>query len=230
MDLPEAARIHATRVLRLNAGDTLRVFDAGSEFLATISSIEKRRVLIEVGAALPTLPERAVRLRLIMSPLKGDLTELVIQKATELGVDRISPVIFERTDTVAKRDPNEARLERWHRVAASAAEQSGRAVVPRVDAVIALKQAVDELGAPRADQMRIVATEPSLDEDEQVKGATSAHVRSVVVAVGPPGGLTRGDLGLLGGAGFSAEHLALHTMRSETAGIAAMAILGDRFR
>ena len=228
-DLPEAARIHATRVLRLDVGDALRVFDAGAEFLAVVASIEKHRVLIEVGVAAPSLPERAVRLRLVMSPLKGDLTELVIQKATELGVDRISPVIFERTDTVARRDPNEARMERWHRVATSAAEQSGRAFVPTVDSVIALQRAVDDLGAPRADEMRIVAAEPSTDQAEP-PASTPPTIRSVVVAVGPAGGLGSNDLAILSAADFSPERFALHTLRSETACVAAIAILADRFR
>lgn len=229
IELPEAAGLQATRVLRMGVGDLLRVFDAGVEFEARISAIEKHRVRVEVGGSVPAAPERAVRLRLIMSPLKGDLTELVIRKATELGVDRISPALFERTDTVARRDPTEARLERWHRVAASAAEQSGRAVVPRVDNVATLKQAVEALGPSVDGEMRIVATEPSLDQSGQNRRAT-AVVRSVAVGVGPAGGLTRGDLDLFDAAGFSAERFALHTLRSETACVATLAILGDRFR
>ena len=229
MELPEAARIHATRVIRLNVGDALRVFDDGREFAAAIAVIEKHRVLIDVGAAVPALPERAVPIHLIMSALKGDLTELVIQKATELGVARISPAVFERTDTVARREPNEARVERWHRVAGGAAEQSGRAVVPRIDAVMTLKDALNSLGAPSAGELRVVATEPSLDSSAETRKVPGS-VESVVVAVGPAGGLSGGDLELLGGAGFIREGFALHTLRAETACIAAIAILGDRFR
>ncbi len=229
MDLPEAARIHATRVLRMNVGAPLHVFDAGAEFAATISAIEKQRVQVEVGLSVLAAPERAVRLHLIMSPLKSDLTELVIQKATELGVDRISPAIFERTDTVARRDPNEARLERWHRVATSAAEQSGRAMVPRVDNLVTLKQAAEALGPSVSGELRIVATEPSLVQSGQNRHAT-AGILLVVVAVGPAGGLTPGDLDLFDAAGFSPERFTLHTLRSETACLAALAILGDRFR
>jgi 16S rRNA (uracil1498-N3)-methyltransferase len=228
MELPEAARLHATRVLRLGVGDLLRVFDRGLEFEAAIAAIEKHRVLIEVGAALTPLPERGVSLHLIMSALKGDLTELVIQKATELGAARISPAIFDRTDTVARRDPNEARLERWHRVAAGAAEQSGRAVVPRIDTVVSLKDAVSALGSRPEGEVRIVATEPSLDSGEVLQTAVPA--RSVVVAVGPAGGLSTQDFGALDAAGFVRERFAPHTLRSETACLAALAIQGDRFR
>ena len=229
MDLPEGARIHATRVLRLAQGDALRAFDAGREFEATIASVEKHRVTITVGAAISPLVERAVPLHLIMSPLKGDLTELVIQKATELGVARISPVVFERTDTVARRDPTEARLERWHRVASSAAEQSGRTVVPSIDVVAPLADLLSSLGDAREDEARIVAAEPSLDAAGSTALATS-NVRSVRVAVGPAGGLSPVDVSLLISAGFRPERLALHTLRAETACIAAIAILGARFR
>ena len=141
MDLPEAARQHATRVIRLGVGDPLLIFDAGAEFSATIAAIEKHRVMIEVAGETDGRPERSIPIHLIMSPLKGDLTELVIQKATELGVASITPALFERTDTVARREPTEARTLRWNRVATSAAEQSGRCVVPTIAPLVDLRQA-----------------------------------------------------------------------------------------
>lgn len=229
MELPEAARIHATRVIRLLVGDAVRVFDRGAEFEASIASIEKHRVLIEVGLEIPSLPERTIPLHLIMSALKGDLTELVIQKATELGAARISPVVFERTDTVARQDPSPARVERWHRVATGAAEQSGRAVVPRIDTVVSLKQAMDSLGPSGDGEIRVVATEPAIHPGGSTRDSPRS-ARSVVVAVGPAGGLSARDLEILDAAGFARERFALHTLRAETACLAALAILGDRYR
>jgi len=229
MELPEAARVHATRVIRLDVGDALRVFDLGSEFEATIAAIEKHRVLIEVGSPVSAPPERAAPLHLVMRALKGDLTELVIQKATELGVARISPVVFERTDTVARQDPSPARVERWHRVAIGAAEQSGRAVVPRLDPLTSLRAAVDSLGAPVEEEVRIVATEPAIRFDATPR-ELARSARSVVIAVGPAGGLSVQDLEILDAAGFAAERFAVHTLRAETACVAALAILGDRYR
>ena len=230
MELPETARLHVTRVLRLGVGDTVRVFDNGLEFEATITAVEKHRVVIEVGPALTPLPERRIPLHLIMSALKGDLTELVIQKATELGVARISPAIFERTDTIARRDPGPARVERWRRVAVNAAEQSGRAVVPNIGAVISLKDAAASLGSQGGGDLRIVATEPALDQTASPRMSPGPAARSVVVAVGPAGGLSAQDLEILESTGFVRERFALHTLRSETACVAALAILGERFR
>ncbi len=229
MTLPEAARVHATRVIRLGVGDALRVFDAGTEFEAVLTAIEKHRALIEVGAAISSLPERSIPLHLMMSPLKGDLTELVIQKATELGVAIISPVIFERTDTVARREPTEARRERWHRVAASAAEQSGRSVVPEVRHVGTLSESISALGPPSEPEVRVAAAEPSIQAGPSVRSTPVSAVQSVVVAVGPAGGLSAEDLTILTAAGFSPERFALHTLRSETACLAALAVLALRY-
>lgn len=226
--LPESARIHATRVLRMSEGDALRVFDAGVEFEATIAAISKHAVRIEVGAAVTPRPERAIPIHLVISPLKGDLTELVIQKATELGVARISPVVFERTDTVARKEPGEGRVERWHRVAVSAAEQSGRAVVPVIDLVTALNTFASALPPQGEGELRLMAAEPSLALPPPAPSVRPG-VRSVLVAVGPSGGLSPTDIAPLEAAGFEAVRLAPHTLRSETACMAAVAILGDRF-
>ena len=233
MDLPEGARVHATRVLRLGKGDELRVFDAGEEYVAVIGSIEKHRVMIEVRAAVPALSERAVCLHLVMSPLKGDLTELVIQKVTELGVSRISPVVFERTDTVARRDPSEGRIERWNRVAVSASEQSGRAVVPVIDRLTTLAACLAGLPPRQAAELRFMGVEPSLVLDEgsdEAADSAGVEIREVRLAVGPSGGLSATDIALLQSAQFKGRRLAPHTLRSETACVAAIAILGDRFR
>jgi 16S rRNA (uracil1498-N3)-methyltransferase len=227
IDLPEAGRNHATRVLRLEVGDPIRVFDAGSEFDATLREIAKNRVTIDVGSPVESLPERSIPMRLIVSPLKGDLTELVIQQATQLGVARISLAIFERTDTVARRDPGESRMERWRRVASSAAEQCGRAAVPPIDAVRDLPDLLASLDAVESD-LRIVAAEPSIALRES--RPAPALVRAVTIAVGPAGGLAPADLESLDRSGFRPERFAAHTLRSETAAAAAVAILGDRYR
>lgn len=229
MALPEAARQHATRVIRLEVGDPLLVFDAGAEFSATIAAIEKHRVSIEVGGQTAGRPERSIPIHLIMSPLKGDLTELVIQKATELGVASITPALFGRTDTVARREPTEARTLRWNRVATSAAEQSGRCVVPKIAPLVDLRLAIASLGPMREGQLRVVAAEPSIDIHPSAPSVNVSSVRTIVVAVGPAGGFDAADLEALTAAAFSPERLALHTLRAETACVAALAVLGARY-
>ena len=226
--LLEDAFAHVTRVLRLEPGDVIRVFDEGREFDATLSRVERQRAWVAVGSPVEGLAERRVPIHLITSPLKGDLTELVIQQATQLGVARISLVLFDRTDTVARRDPGEARLQRFRRVATSASEQSGRTVVPVVESAATLREMTASLGPATNDVIRIVAAEPSIAIAETPRSEPTS-MRAVVCAVGPAGGLTARDLAVLADAGFEAERFAAHTLRSETACAAAVAILAARY-
>ncbi len=133
VELPEHTAHHAREVLRLRAGAAVRVFDgAGSEFEAVLDEVSRRTVSARLGHAAVPRPESPLRLVLAVSPLKGDRMELVVQKATELGVAEIWPVVTFRTDAAARPALQGSRGERWERVASGAAEQCGRAVVPHV--------------------------------------------------------------------------------------------------
>ena len=134
VELPEHAAHHAREVLRLRSGAAVRVFDgAGGEYEAVLDEVSRRTVSAHLGAAArATRPESPLPIVLAVSPLKGDRMELVVQKATELGVAEIWPVITYRTDAAARPALRGSRGERWDRVASGAAEQCGRAVVPKV--------------------------------------------------------------------------------------------------
>jgi len=132
-ELPAEAAHHALHVLRLRVGAALRVFDgAGNEFEARIEALDRRRVRVRVGGRVAARPESALHIVLAAAPLKGDLFDLVVQKATEMGVAAIWPVVNAHADATGKAALSGARLERWQKVAASAAAQSGRAVLPEV--------------------------------------------------------------------------------------------------
>ncbi len=103
VSLPEWSAHHAREVLRLRSGATVRVFDgAGHEFDATLDSVTRKGVDARLGGEVASRPESPLHLTLAVSPLKGDRMELVIQKATELGVDDIWPVVTVRTDAAAR--------------------------------------------------------------------------------------------------------------------------------
>jgi 16S rRNA (uracil1498-N3)-methyltransferase len=130
VELPEHTAHHAREVLRLRPGAAVRVFDgAGAEFEGVLDEVSRRTVSARLRHAVEARPESPLRLVLAVSPLKGDRMELVVQKATELGVTEIWPVVTSRT---GGRAAGAARLrgEQWDRVASGAAEQCGRAVVP----------------------------------------------------------------------------------------------------
>jgi len=219
VELPEHSAHHAREVLRLRAGAPVRVFDgAGAEFEAVLDAVTRRTVSARLGHALEPRPESALRLVLAVSALKGDRMDLVVQKSTELGVTEIWPVITFRTDAAARPALQGSRSERWERVAAGAAEQCGRAVVPRVALTIPL----DGLIARPFDGTRAVLLEtaghpalPSLPLDA---------ASSLLLLVGPAGGFEPSEAEQLHAAGFLAASLGPRILRAETAAVAAVAI------
>ena len=130
--LPEHAAHHAREVLRLRAGAEVRSSTGeGVEFEATLDSVTRQGVLARLGGpTAPRCPESPLRVVLALPPLKGDRMEIVIQKATELGVAEVRPVVTVRTDAAGRPALQGSRQERWEKVASGAAEQCGRAVVP----------------------------------------------------------------------------------------------------
>lgn len=229
--LVEGAARHATSVLRLRAGDSLRIFDAGREFEATVLDVGRRDVSLHRGSETSPAAEPPVSLHLITSPLKGDLTEQVIRQTTELGVARITIARFERTDAVGRAHDVAARIERWTRVLVSAVEQCGRASVPALETVETLAERLATLPQePQSDEARFVAREPSHGPAERRgAGSQSEAVRTVRVVVGPAGGLTPAELEVLSRSGFSPLSLGTRTLRAETACVAAVAVLLSRF-
>jgi 16S rRNA (uracil1498-N3)-methyltransferase len=133
VSLREHSAHHAREVLRLRSGASVRVFDgSGHEFEAVLDAVSRREVTARLAGAVAARPESPLRITLALSPLKGDRMELVIQKATELGVAAIRPVVSARTDAAARPALKGSRQERWDKVASGAAEQCGRALVPDV--------------------------------------------------------------------------------------------------
>ena len=131
--LPETAGHHATRVLRLGAGDALTVFDGrGGEYDAVIARASRGAVEVDVGAHAAVDRESTLEVELVQGICKGDRMDLVVQKATELGVWAIRPIVCQRT--VVKLDPARAerRIAHWRAIAVHAAQQSGRTRVPEV--------------------------------------------------------------------------------------------------
>ena len=217
--LPEHSAHHAREVLRLRSGASVRVFDgAGAEFEAHLDEVSRRTVTARLGARLAPRGESPLRLVLAVSPLKGDRMELVVQKATELGVAGIWPVVTFRTDAAARPALQGSRGERWERVASGAAEQCGRAVVPEVAPTTTLEGLV----ARGFDGQRVV-----LLETPGHAALASLRVdpsRALLLLVGPAGGFEPGEAQVLRAAGFAAASLGPRVLRAETASVAAVAV------
>ena len=220
LTLPEHAAHHAREVLRLRAGSEVRVFDGeGSEFEATLDSVTRQGVTARLGGpAPPRCPESPLRIVLALPPLKGDRMETVIQKATELGVAEIRPVVTARTDAAGRPALQGSRQERWEKVASGAAEQCGRAVVPVVHPTATL----DALLALPGEGRRILFLEtpgqPALTAD-------GPRPTSAVALVGPAGGWEPAEADRIQAAGYAAAGLGPRILRAETAAIAAVTVL-----
>ncbi len=219
VELPEHTAHHAREVLRLRAGAVVRVFDgAGSEFEAVLAEVSRRTVSARVGRAAAPRPESSLRLVLAISPLRGDRMEIVVQKATELGVTEIWPVVTFRTDAAARPALKGSRGERWDRVASGASEQCGRAVVPRLPPTTTL----DALLARPFDGTRVALLEtPGHPALASLPVDASSPL---LLFVGPAGGFEPAEAEALRSAGFAAASLGPRVLRAETAAVAAVAI------
>ncbi|HLA77113.1 MAG TPA: 16S rRNA (uracil(1498)-N(3))-methyltransferase [Vicinamibacteria bacterium] len=218
LTLPEHSAHHAREVLRLRAGATVRVFDgAGAEFEAVLDQVTRRAVTARVTGAAAARPESPLRLVLALSPLKGDRMELAIQKATELGVGEIWPVVTARTDAAARPALQGSRQERWEKVASGAAEQCGRAWVPRLAATLTF----EALLQTPFDGRRIAF----LETPGQPALAREPRPRAVLALVGPPGGFEDFEASRLLATGFEPAGLGPRILRAETAALAATTLL-----
>ena len=222
--LPEAASHHVTRVLRLGSGDPLTVFDGrGGEYDATVARASRNTVEVDVGAYLPVDRESALTVELAQGICKGDRMDLVVQKATELGVRAIHPVLCERT--VVRLDPARAerRLIHWRGVAVHAAQQSGRTRAPGLTGVVDLDMWLSRPGAGP----RIVLSphgESSLSDLARPEPG-----ETVRLLVGPEGGLDPREIERARAVGFTGLRLGPRVLRTETAALVALSVLQARW-
>lgn len=220
--LPESAAGHLLRVLRLGVGDACVLFNGdGFDYPARIVAAGKRDASVELG--MPHAPgnESPLRIVLLQAVARGEKMDWIVQKATELGVDAIMPVLSERSEVKLEGERAEKRIAHWRSVAASACEQSGRARLPTISAPQRLADALAAL--PDAAHRRV------LDPDAEPVPLHTQAPASVVLAIGPEGGWSPRDLTQLRDAGFGGLRLGPRVLRTETAGIAAIAALQARF-
>ncbi|MFC5740238.1 16S rRNA (uracil(1498)-N(3))-methyltransferase [Dyella tabacisoli] len=220
LPLPTQASEHVARVLRLNAGDAITLFNGdGSDYPATISSVGKREVVVQVSAAQPLDNESPLSLTLAQGVARGEKMDLIVQKATELGVARIVPLLTERSEV--KLDPARAekRLAHWRAVAASACEQSGRARLPEITPAQPLEAWLRALTDDGALRLAL------LPEGSLQARTLSFQSTGGILVVGPEGGLGDRDVAALTQHRFLGLRLGPRILRTETAGLAALAAL-----
>lgn len=221
--LPEDAANHLLRVMRLREGDACVLFNGdGHDYPATLVVAGKRDAQVRIEAATLLANESALRITLLQGVARGEKMDLILQKATELGVAAVVPVNAERTEVKLDAARAEKRVAHWNNVVQSACGQSGRAVIPRLGPPLALAAAMAVLPA---DTLRL-----TLDPEGSHRLSTlqAAPAGGVVIAIGPEGGWSPRDRQQLAAAGFQGLQLGPRILRTETAGLAAIAALQAR--
>ena len=218
--LPAQAAEHVARVLRMNAGDALTVFNGdGFDYTTTLTSVGKRDVMVHVDGREAVANESPLRLTLAQAVARGEKMDLIVQKATELGVSRIVPLFTERSEVKLDAARAEKRLQHWRGVVASACEQSGRVRVPEVLPAVSLQAWLESLADDGAQRLALLPEGTLRARDIGFSAAGGWLV------VGPEGGLGERDVSMLQQARFQGLRLGPRILRTETAGLAALAAL-----
>jgi len=216
-ELDEKAAQHVGRVLRMQPGQQLSLFNGdGQDYDATIQESGKKHVRVDITGATPNTTESPLDIVLGQTLSKGDRMDYAVQKAVEMGATRIVPLTTERCDVKLKGDREDKRLRHWQQVAISAAEQCGRARVPDILPVMNLSQWLEH---SQTCDLRLVLhhrTEQSLD--------SLTKPASVALMIGPEGGLSLEEIESAEQSGFLPVALGPRVLRTETAPVAAIAL------
>ena len=225
LDLPPTAARHV-QVLRMQPGHTLTLFNGqGGQFSAQVQHMGRSEVRVVVGEHSDVECEAAVQVHLAVGMPANERMDWLVEKATELGVHRITPLMTERSVIRLTGDRAEKKQAHWQAVAASASEQCGRNRVPLMDA----PERLDAWLARQAVQADVVHGVLSLHASTQpltaLREGAAALSKSWVLLSGPEGGLTDAEDAAARTKGFVALRLGERVLRSETAALAALSLL-----
>lgn len=218
LELTTAATHYVIRVLRLSVEQPLILFDgSGGECAVRIVDISKRKVRVQIEGFHDREVESPLSVTLLQGISKGERMDYTIQKATELGITRIIPLITERCNVRLDDARQEKKCEHWRSIAVSACEQCGRNRIPVIDLPLPLLTALQD----DQDDLRLV-----LDpQGGQSLASIHASPAAVRVLIGPEGGLSDTEMLIAERAGYQGVRLGPRILRTETAGLAALSLL-----
>lgn len=217
MILPDDIFRHAIQVLRMKPGALLSLFDGqGLEYQVQLEQVDKRQASVVLQHPIVTDNESSLDILLMQGISRGERMDYAIQKAVELGVKRIMPIITERCNVQLSGDRAEKRLKHWQGVIISACEQSGRQFLPELLPVTTLDESLSHC----SDACKVV-----LAPDAQQSFSSLQKAHQLALLIGPEGGLSDEEVSQAVEAGFIGISLGPRILRTETASAAALAMV-----
>ena len=214
---------HIARALRMDVGEALLLFDgSGAEFEATILACSKKHVEVMIGKVNEVDRDSPLAIHLGIAISRGERMDWVMQKATELGATCLTPLFTERTEVKLSADRAEKKLRHWQQIVISACEQCGRNRLPEVVAPAALSNWLAHTSADRKLVLHHRAAKAQA-------ATTTTTPGSVALLVGPEGGLSAVEIEQAEAKGFASLSLGPRVLRTETAPLAAIAILQSQW-
>ena len=218
---PEAK--HISKVLRMRPGDQLTLIDRkGTRFLALITSVGPREVLVSLEKPLPKPSPSPIEITLCQAMIKPRQMDHIIQKTSELGVDCILPFSSKRTVVRLSKNRLANKIRHWHEIAQNSTKQSDRGTPVEIKPVVHFNELMERWKGEKALKMILWEEEEVKDLKNFLRG--SSPLRKFVGVVGPEGGFIQQEVEVARDAGFISVSLGDRILRSETAAIAIVAI------
>ncbi|MBM3360398.1 MAG: 16S rRNA (uracil(1498)-N(3))-methyltransferase [Betaproteobacteria bacterium] len=221
VELEAQTHIHATKVLRLKVGDQFALFNGdGFDYVAKVIEISKHKTTVEIINQYEVNHESPLKITLAQGLAAGDKMDWIIQKAVELGVHTIQPLLTERSIIKLDRERADKKLEHWKTVVISACEQTGRSTIPDVLSPIQLNYWLSE-ETLKTDTLKLILTPSKAQNINQLDKPSN----SIVFMVGSEGGFSEKEMALALNQSFIPVNFGQRILRTETASIVALSIL-----
>lgn len=216
---------HIRNVLRMRPGECIAVSDGmGREYCCRLKEVGSDKVIAEILKEQRESRELPARIYLFQGLPKGDKMEWILQKAVELGVFQVIPVVTQRTVVKLDKKKEDAKVRRWNSIAESAAKQSGRSLIPQVTEVMSFKEALAFTGGFDVKIIPFEHAEGMEETKRQLEQIRSGM--SVGIFIGPEGGFEESEIVLAESQGVRPVSLGKRILRTETAGMMILSVIG----
>jgi 16S rRNA (uracil1498-N3)-methyltransferase len=226
--LSESAARHASLVLRLSVGDELGLFNGdGFDYLANVTEITRKAVFVKTESKIAVNLESPLKLHLIQGVSKPDKMDWVMQKAVELGVTEITPVITKHCAVKLDDKIMAKKVEHWQGIIISACEQSGRSIIPKLNKIILFEKFLAESTLESNPEFSLIFHPEAQQKFSEIDMKSQSE--QIAILIGPEGGFHDDEVNLAEKHRFHSVRIGSRILRTETAAVAAISALQSRW-